>query len=442
MSNDVIFAPATAIGGTLAIIRISGTDIEKIYDILSVKSLAHQQTKFAKIVHNGEVVDEVMVSIWCAPKSFTGENHFEITTHGSRYIVNKVCELLQDVCGFRMAQRGEFTKRAFLNGKIDLIQAEGIDSTIKATTAMQHKMAMSMLGGKVSSQYVKWRSQVLDVMSFFEASIDFSDEAIPDDLLTKAQTMIGTLRKEINAHVAVTAKCKKIQSGIKITIAGQPNVGKSSLINAISARDVAIVTDIAGTTRDAIEVQLEIAGTMVTLVDTAGIRSTADNIEGEGVRRALLNMEESSFNIIVIATDQPDFVCDVREQDVIVINKCDLMQNTNNLRNTIENLHKNNTIIELSVRNNINIDSLLAILAEKIATEISLDFSPVSVNERHLHILKKSLSILNALEVKNNDIEIIAEELRSIAVVLAEAIGHINTDDILGNIFSRFCIGK
>ncbi len=432
-----IFAPiSSAIRSGVLIIRISGPQTISCLKTLGFKGLIeHKKISFQKICDpkNAEIIDEVLVSFFQAPHSFTGEDVAEISLHASPFIIAKTLEILSAQKNCRLAEAGEFSKRAFLNNKLDLVQAEAIPDLIAAETASQHKQALNQLGGKLGKIYEDWRFRLIEISAMLEAAIDFPDEDLPQNICDKVEQDVEKLRTEIAQHLDDKKIGQKIKDGLNLAIIGAPNVGKSSLINFLAQSDVAIVSEIAGTTRDVVEVHLSIAGVPVKISDTAGIRDTDDLIEQEGIRRALQKAALADIKIFLLDAANPILRQDlIDENTIIIVNKSDLNANLNSLAVDFT---------AISITNNINTESLLKKLEEKINQLIPQQNSPLITQERYRISLKNSLSNLEQFSLKKN-IELAAEDLRMTAREIGKISGKVDVENILDVIFSRFCIGK
>ena len=332
MSDDqTIFAPASAAGKSgVAVFRVSGkdarraiTDLCKPSDVPAPRFAALRDIKHP---HSGEVIDRALVLFFPAPHSFTGEDVVEFHTHGGRAVTNAVIDALTVLPAFRLAEAGEFTRRAFENGKMDLTEAEAIADLIHAETEAQRKQALRQLDGALGRIYEDWRARLSRSLAYMEAAIDFADEELPPDMLEKQSVVLRDLRTEIAAHLNDNHRGERLREGFSIAILGAPNAGKSSLLNALAQREAAIVSPTAGTTRDVIEVHLDIGGYAVTLADTAGLRESSDAIESEGIRRAHAHAQQADLKVLVFdGTTQPDAetLALVDENAVVVINKID-----------------------------------------------------------------------------------------------------------------------
>lgn len=437
--KKTIFALATAPGKSgVAIIRISG-----IYALDSIKILTNQDLPEARkavlrnLLHpqSKELIDQAVVIFFPGPKSFTGEDIVELHIHGSRAIINILIKLLSNFNNFRIANPGEFAKRAFLNGRMDLTAAEGLADLIEAETIIQQRQAIRQMQGNLANIYEEWKNKLIRSLALLEAYIDFPDEDIPDDILNDLENLTQELRLNIEKHLNDNHKGEIIRRGIYVAILGAPNVGKSSLLNYLAKRDVAIVSNIAGTTRDALEVNLDLNGYPVTIVDTAGIRESKDSIEKEGIKRAFTKAEEADIKIIMFASDQPESLSDeivkmIDEQSIILINKIDCGQ--------ILNMDK---AMEISIEKNIGLEHFLDKLSNLIEEKFSLASDPLITRERHRALLSKCLEALSYFSMEK-ELELACEDLRIAARYLGQITGHIDVETILDEIFRNFCIGK
>lgn len=435
-----IFAPITnAARAGISVIRISGPHTEDCLRILGFKGvLQHQKVLLQKIrdPETAEIIDEVLLAFFQSPKSFTGEDVAEISIHASPFIAKKVFEILSDIPHVRFAEAGEFSKRAFLNGKLDLVQAEAIPDLIAAETAAQHKQALRQLEGKLGEIYENWRYRLIEISAMIEAAIDFPDEDLPKNITDQVEANVKKLAAEIELHLDDKKIGEKIKDGLRLAIIGAPNVGKSSLINFLAKSEVAIVSEIAGTTRDVIEVHLAIAGVPVVIADTAGLRQTEDKIEAEGIRRALKKAADADLKIFLIDAENPF----LREEDkelidentIVVLNKIDL---------AVSNYQLTNAAVEVSLTNNTNTSQLLQKLEEKILEIIPTQNYPLITQNRYRVALKNSVANLHSFSLKKN-IELAAEDLRMTAREIGKITGKVDVENILDVIFSSFCIGK
>lgn len=449
-----IFSPITSISKAgVAIIRISGNECQNCLRALGYnKNLSSHKIFFHKIIDpkNNQLIDETLISFFKSPHSFTGEDVVEINIHGSPYILKKITEILLTQPNLRFAQPGEFSKRAFLNGKIDLVQAEAIPDLIASETEMQHRQAIEQLSGKLGKIYEKWRLDLLEIIALIEANIDFPEDDIEPSTIQKIEFELNKIRNEISNHLNDNKIGQKIKDGLNLVILGSPNVGKSSLINFLAQSDIAIVSDIAGTTRDIIQIHLEIKGIAVKIADTAGLRITNDLIEQEGIKRAMQKANFADIKILVIDAINPIFNEDlIDENTIIVINKIDQINNfnlnnfiqNNNFPQLLNNQLKLQDIATISLTNNINTSILIEILERKIMEILPINNSPLITQERYRKILQDCLVNLENFSLKKN-IELSAHDLWMASQELGKITGKIDIENVLDIIFSRFCIGK
>ena len=447
-TNDTtICALATSLGGAIGIIRISGRKAIEITSKVFSKDITKAQPyslHYGNIISDGQVIDEVMISIYRAPHSYTGEDCVEISCHGSEYIISKVLELLIDN-GCSMAEPGEFTMRAFMNGKMDMSQAEAVADLIASKNKATHKMAMNQMRGEFSSQLKKLREKLLHLTSLLELELDFSDH---EDLEFANRDELHTLAKEIERNITRLANSFKtgqaLKKGIPVAIVGQTNVGKSTLLNCLLKDDRAIVSDIHGTTRDTIEDTIDINGVCFRFIDTAGLRYTEDEIEQQGIERTYKKIDEAT--IVVWLTDGRPTEREIKEMEeltygketIVVQNKIDLSPTLNQAWTC--------PMFFISAKKNIGIEELeQAIYKAANIQEIS-ECDIIVSNPRHYEALKEAKnSIEMVITSLDNDqsTDLIAEDLRTTINHLATITGTaITTPEILSNIFSHFCIGK
>lgn len=446
--EDTIAAISTALGvGAISIIRISGSKsieiINKIFDKDLTNPTSHT-IHYGHIIDNDEIIDEVLVSIMLSPKTFTKEDIIEINCHGGINTTNKVLELVLSN-GARLAQPGEFTKRAFLNGRIDLTQADGIMNLIEAKTDIARKMSINQLNGQVSNVIKTLRNKLIDIISNIEVNIDYPEyEDIEVLTSEKILPQVLSIKTELEKIIKKSEDGKLINEGINIGIIGRPNVGKSSLLNALLEEDKAIVTDIEGTTRDIVEGRIIINGIVCNIIDTAGIRKTDNIVEQIGVNKSYDIIKKSDLIIMIlnnneeITSEELELIKQIKNKNhIIVINKIDL---DNKL-----NINEPN-IIKISIKEHKGIENIKNRITElynldKISTE---DMSYLS-NARSISLLKQTLNKINeCLDNISKDIpiDIIELDLKESWNILGEIIGQTYTDELIDEIFSRFCLGK
>jgi len=460
--EDTNAAISTAIGEAgISVIRISGKDAIKIADKVfrgkrKLEEVKTHTAHYGKIVDaSGRVVDYVVATVFRAPHSYTGEDTVEISCHGGIFVTRKVLETILEA-GARLAQPGEFTKRAFLNGRIDLSQAEAIADLIRSATELAYQSSLSQLEGSISNKIKKMRDDLINLCSLVELELDFADEDLEFVDKPELAKKIKDAISEIDELIETFKFGKIYREGIKVVIAGKPNAGKSSLLNALLNENRAIVSDIPGTTRDIIEESLNIEGVLFRVIDTAGLRETYDIIEQEGVRRAEEQMKKSDMILLVIdSTDEIDeddiklynrvldLAMNESKRCIVVFNKVDLL-NGKQIQN--EKVLGDFPVVYVSALTGQGLDKLKKLMVEQsfLGTNRT-DASVVVTNVRHRDALvkaKQSLQYaLKSLEEGMSG-DLVAVDLRAGLNHLGEIIGEVTTDDILNNIFSKFCIGK
>ena len=449
--SDTIAAISTALGvGAISIIRVSG---ENSIDIVSrifkgdnlIKASSHT-IHYGHIIDNGEMIDEVLISVMRKPKTFTKENIVEINCHGGIATTNKVLEILLNN-GVRLAEPGEFTKRAFLNGRIDLVEAEGIMDLINSKTEINRKISINKLNGKASKEVKELRDKLIDIISNIEVNIDYPEyediEVITNnDILPKVNLIIDNLKKIIKA----SEDGKIINEGINVGIIGKPNVGKSSLLNSLLEEEKAIVTDIEGTTRDIVEGKIVVGGTVLNIIDTAGIRKTDNVVEKIGVDKSIDIIDKADLILFVLnnneelTNEELNLLKDIENKNaIIIINKIDL-------DNKLKIPSTNKKIIEVSVIKDFGINEIKEEIKKMynldlIATE---DLTYLS-NARSISLLKQALNKLNSsiYSIKSNaPIDIVELDLKNAWELLGEITGETYSNELLDELFSRFCLGK
>jgi len=437
-----IFAQCSGlIKAGVAVYRISGPRAVDAAQCLTKKEFFEPRKAYLLDIFDpasDESIDKGLVIYFRAPASFTGEDIIEFHLHGSLAISKLMYKALAKIQGVRIANPGEFSKRAYINGKFDLIQAEGLVDLINAETEMQHKQAMQQSSGLLSSLYESWRKSLLKVMSYLEAYIDFPEEGISSKILGEIEKSIGALKDEMKSHLDDHSRGEIIREGINLSIFGPPNVGKSSLINYIANRNVAIVSPMPGTTRDSIETFIDIQGYPVCITDTAGIRTqTYDIVELEGIKRAVNKTQTAHIKLLVIDVEMDIDSLDksirdlIDDKTIIIVNKIDLKHNITRIPNATY----------VSLKQKINLEALMEKIVDKIK-EISPNLqSPYITRERHRQNVEEALSLLNNFSLEK-DLVLAAEDVRLAACRLSLITGKITVDEILEEIFSSFCIGK
>lgn len=452
--NDTICAIATSQGvGAIAIIRVSGEEsikiVNKIFKGKNLEDVDSHTINYGHIVDGSEIIDEVLVSVMKSPKTFTTEDVVEINTHGGIASTNKTLELLLEN-GCRLAEPGEFTKRAFLNGRIDLLEAEAVMDMIDAKTEKQRKMAVNQIDGKTSNLINELRNDMVQIISNINVNIDYPEyddvEIITNEILVPK---IIKLKEKIKEILKESENGKIIKEGIKTSIIGRPNVGKSSLLNALLQEEKAIVTNIAGTTRDIVEGQITINGILLNMIDTAGIRKTEDMIEAIGVEKSLKIMEEADL-VLFMLNNNEEISEDIKEllkkintkKYLVLINKKDLEKK---LKKEELNIDKNK-IVELSIINNEGIEELKEKIIEMFnINELETKDPTYLSNSRSISILKRCLSRIEDIEkslIDNMPIDMIELDIKNIWEELGTINGTNYEEELLDEMFSRFCLGK
>lgn len=464
--QDTICAIATAQGGAIGIIRVSGPDAvratERIFTPSGSQAPALSQREpytltFGTIrdKETGETIDEVLVSLFRAPRSYTGEDATEISCHGSSYILQRVLQLLLHN-GCRAAGPGEFTQRAFLHGKMDLSQAEAVADLIASTSAASHRLAMNQMRGGFSRELAGLRDQLLHLTSLMELELDFSDhEELEFADRTELKGLAAHISRVIGRLVQSFRVGNAIKNGIPVAIIGATNAGKSTLLNALLNEDKAIVSDIHGTTRDVIEDTVNLSGTLFRFIDTAGIRQTDDCIEALGIERSFKALEQADIVLLMYdlergATAFRSFYEDIRphlhdKQVILVMNKCDKAPAPSALPDFIDTSSCSYHPLALSARERLHLDDLQALLV-RLAALPSLSAGEVIVtNLRHYEALARAQeAILRVEEGLASQLpgDLVSQDLRECIFHLSDIVGEVTTDQVLGNIFQHFCIGK
>lgn len=449
--NENICAISTALGtGAISIIRASGPDVvsivNEICDIDLVSKTSHT-VSYAHILDKDEIIDEVLIIKMLAPKTFTREDVIEINSHGGISTTNRILELLL-THGCRLAEPGEFTKKAFLNGRIDLVEAESINDLIVSQTESQRKFAINRLGGNLSNLIKSMRSDILSLEGKLEVVFDYPDEIEDEEEITyeELKTTMIDIKKKLSKLVQTYKDATIIKDGLNVSIVGRPNVGKSSILNHLLDQDKAIVTDIAGTTRDIVEGTISLNGIKLNLTDTAGIRETEDIVEAIGVKKSLDIISNSDLVIFVLNNNEEltkeeiDLINNTTVNKIVFINKNDLDTKINT------DLLTNITIIKGNTKQANGLDELKNKIIEMYNLEelSTSDYNYIS-NSRELALVKKAESTIDeAINNLNNTLpfEIVADDLRESYVALGEIIGETYDEDILNEIFSKFCVGK
>ena len=429
----------------VAVVRVSGKETAEVVKKLTGEELPSPRVatlkKFNKIDTN-ELIDEGVIIWFPGPNSYTGEDLAEFHVHGSRAVVSALHSSISKIKNCRLAEPGEFTKIAFQNGKINLLKAESIADLVSSETEIQRKQAIKIMSGKSSDQFNSWREKLLKILSHVEAKIDFPDEDLPKDILSEIQKTSDQISSEIKKILDDQKVGERIREGFKIAIVGPINAGKSSLLNYLSKRDVAIVSEIAGTTRDVIETHLNLDGYPVVVSDTAGIRDSKNEIEKKGIKLALNRAEDADLKLVIIDAKNVDFTGVLKdlvdENAILVVNKSDLLNGKLN-----EKLKKHDHIL-ISIKNNSNLDKLILKIKSKLENKFLSHGDILITRERHRQHLEQCINHLQNFKNKNGSEEFdkAAEDLRLATRHLGMIVGKVDVEEILGSIFNDFCIGK
>ncbi|MBL4864402.1 MAG: tRNA uridine-5-carboxymethylaminomethyl(34) synthesis GTPase MnmE [Rhodobiaceae bacterium] len=435
---ETIFAPATARGrGGVAVVRVSGPDAEAALAGLSGRGIGTTRQAEVRSLSDpvsGELLDRALVLGFRAPHSFTGEDVVELHLHGGLAVVDSVIEGLGKIVGLRLAEPGEFTRRAVENGKFDLAAAEGIADLIEAETSAQRRQALRQMAGGFGEVCDGWRDRLIKILAYVEAEIDFADEDLPSDLSQSVMPGVTLLIEEISGFLA-DRRGEKIRDGIFVAVVGPPNVGKSSLVNFLARRDAVIVSEEAGTTRDVVEVRMVLGGLPVTICDTAGLREATGSIEKEGIRRARATAELADLRIWMSCVGEAKSAEDVRSGDLFVLNKLDMALD----------FSLDEEQIGISVATGQGLEALSERLEAQILTLFGETEAPVVTRERHRVELQSCMGALQSavsLVERDGDVSLVAEELRRAVRAVGRITGRVDVEELLDVVFRDFCIGK
>ncbi|HEX6859445.1 MAG TPA: tRNA uridine-5-carboxymethylaminomethyl(34) synthesis GTPase MnmE [Caulobacteraceae bacterium] len=444
--SDTIFAPATAPGrAALAVVRLSGPKAGEALRALTGRLPAARRASVRTLRHEGEVIDEALVLWFPAPASYTGEDCAELHLHGGVAVVEAVISSLADL-DLRLAEPGEFTRRAFENGKLDLAQAEAVADLIDAETQGQAKQALTQLGGGLSRRYEAWREALIEALAVLEAAVDFPDEDLPENVAARARPALEALLAEVDAALGDEARGRRVREGFRVALIGAPNAGKSSLLNALAGRDAAIVTATPGTTRDVIEVPTVLAGFRVLLADTAGVREAAEEIEAEGVRRARAWADGADLRLWVVDGAASDghwrYAADlVRRGDFCLLNKADLPAGDDATAAAEAADDKGARVILMSLKDHDGLEAVREALTETVVSALAASEFPAATRLRHAERLRDARArVASALAAA--EVELAAEDVRLATRALAQVTGRVDPEDVLDRVFSAFCIGK
>ena len=436
--SDTIFALSSASGfAGVAVVRVSGSKA-----LLVAESVAHLKNPKPRYAHfvtlwdKDKELDKALLIYFKAPASFTGEDVIEIQCHGSRAVLRALFNVLSDIDGCRLAEPGEFTRRAVYNNKMDLTAAEGLIDLIHADTEAQRTAAIRQMGGQLQKLYDGWREELVRIMAYLEAFIDFPEEEIPEDKLKEIKEKILNIQDQIHHHLSEdNGVGERLKSGFQVAIVGAPNVGKSSLLNALTKTDKAIVSDIAGTTRDVVEAYLDISGYPVVLADTAGLRETQEVIEGKGVQKAIQKAQDADLILAVVSAENYPQI-DEKTQNLIKNHPCSLV-----VWNKVDKKKVPADCLSICAKTGQGIDNLISHLKKIVEDKMSASSSALVTRLRYKTALNECDEALSrAADV--DILELKAEELRMAARSLGKISGFVRTEEVLDVIFSSFCIGK
>ena len=441
-----IYALSTGPGVSgIAVIRVSGEDtVEVVKKITGTKLPPPRTATLTKFNKNGakELIDEGVIIWFPAPNSYTGEDLAEFHVHGSRAVINAMHSFISKIKNCRLAEPGEFTKKAFQNGKINLLKAESIADLISSETEIQRKQALKVMSGKTSDKFNSWREKLLKILSHIEAKIDFPEENLPKNIISEIQKTSYGVLTEIKKTLNDQKVGERIREGFKIAIVGPTNAGKSSLLNYLSKRDVAIVSEIAGTTRDVIETHLNLDGYPVVVSDTAGIRNSKNEIEKKGIKIALNRAEDADLKLVIISAKNVDFSKVLKglliKNAILVVNKSDLVKGKLNKK------FKKYEHVSISIRKDLNLDKLISKIKSKLKNQFTTSENILITRERHRQNLKNCVQHLEKFQKKKSEqnFDKAAEDLRLATRNLGMIVGKVDVEELLGSIFNDFCIGK
>ena len=441
-----IYALSTGPGiSGIAVIRVSGKNTAEVIKKLTGSKLpVPRVATLKKFNKNGgkELIDEGVIIWFPAPNSYTGENLAEFHVHGSRAVINAMHSAISKIKNCRLAEPGEFTKRAFQNGKINLLKAESIADLISSETEIQRKQALKIMSGKSADKFNSWREKLLKILSHVEAKIDFPDEGLPKKIITEVQKTSNTVLTEIKKTLDDQNVGERIREGFKIAIIGPPNSGKSSLLNYLSKRDAAIVSEIAGTTRDVIETHPNLDGYPVIVSDTAGIRSSKNEIEKKGIKIALKRAGDADLRLVIVSAKNVDFTGVLKglltKNAILVVNKSDL------IKGKLNSKFKKYENVLISIKKDSNLNKLITKIKSKLKNKFTTAEDILITRERHRQNLKNCAQHLEKFQKKKSaqDFDKAAEDLRLATRHLGMIVGKVDVEELLGSIFNDFCIGK
>lgn len=439
---ETIFAPSSGgLPSAVAIVRVSGPSVRQVVESLTGRAVPTPRQAVLRRLRDGDggVIDEALVLFWRGPASFTGEDVVEFHIHGGRAVLARTLAVLARQPGCRPAEAGEFTRRAFLNGRLDLTAIEALGDLVASETEAQRRAAVGQLAGDLRRRCDAIAARLLRVRALLEAAIDFSDESdVPAEIVAEAMDLVGVARGEVQTLLATGQPAERLRDGLTVVLAGAPNAGKSSLLNALAGRDVAIVSEEAGTTRDILAVDLDLSGYPVRVVDTAGLREADGVVEREGVRRARDRAATADLVLLLVPTDDEAAVPAIDTTAPIwrVRSKADLGPGESR---AVDNAPESLTISTVTTG---GLDQLLARMSAFAAANLRVGEGSLLLQARQRSLLEACAESLTNVGTRGDDIELVAEEVRRASDALAGITGAVSTEAVLGEIFSRFCIGK
>lgn len=444
--SDTIYAPATAAGrAAVAVVRLSGPRTRAALDgLCGGVPLARRATLRALRDEAGDEIDRALILFFEGPESYTGEDVAEFHVHGGTAVVGALLDALA-AQGLRLAEPGEFTRRAFENGKLDLAQAEGVADLVDAETEAQRRQALDQLGGRLSQVHARWSDMLVEALAMLEAAVDFPDEEVPADVAARARPVLERLVVELELAAADAERGERVREGFRIALIGAPNAGKSTLLNALAGRDAAIVTATPGTTRDIIEVPMVLAGYKALLADTAGLRETGDEIEAEGVRRARTWAAGADLRLWLVDGSSDAAVqvpMELRPDDLCLITKRDLPSGPMGGWAAGQAKRLGLGSAEISAQGPSDLAWLKSTLEERVVDALAGLEPPAATRIRHQELLTDAADRLRHALGQDEHLELAAEDVRLAARALDRITGRIDPEQVLGRIFSTFCIGK
>ena len=428
---DTIFALASARGKSgVAVVRISGPDAWKAVEALAGNVPPARRAALRRLRYGEDVLDDALVLTFAKGASFTGEESAELHLHGATSTVSAVLSALDKLPGLRAAEPGEFTRRALENGRLDLAQVEGLADLIDSETEAQRKQALRVLSGQVGERAEEWRRDLIRAAALIEATIDFADEDVPEDVAPEVLRLLTRVEGQLQKEIVGFGAAERIREGFEVAIVGRPNTGKSTLLNALAGREAAITSEIAGTTRDVIEVRMDLSGLAVTILDTAGLRETDDTVEGIGVQRALDRARQADLRVFLVEEDEA-LMLEPRPEDLVLRAKADLLAPAIGMAG-------------VSGKTGEGVGDLISAIVERLSLRVAS--AGLITRARHKSAIEKALKAMESarIEIRSGSerLELGAECLRTAVRALDSLVGRVDVEDLLDEIFASFCIGK